>query len=390
MKYNYCLRAFLIILFIAFSFCVEIKKPKSKKGKGKKNRGRFRQPGGLYKKTRVYHDAFESSLDLDVLIRFRLAKFNTNVLGNFVKGIMSAFYRRLYFFFKKQEKSNQVLNRHLRCIKKDLGPFFGNNHIVKAFENKFLFGGLYPFRKHRRNFSVFNHKYNFFRRRNKLLRLIRRLKQVSGTFDAIKRFRLRKKKLNSLYKKYYRTGVPRKLLNKYKPRVRSDPREVQKLNSIKSYRRFKTAIFKRNMRRWRKRYSLESQASRIIGRNAKEMIDHANFMTYAYKKIWFYTSFFTRRVISCGIRASNRAGTIQKVFLHYYKRNQRVTCPYKPVDVLTLMLEKYSLRSSFRVIFRELLVKGVKKKLIHKLRWYRIGQAVFTANQCLEKLCPWF
>jgi hypothetical protein len=389
MKYNFCLRVFLIILIITISFCVEIKKPKSKKGKNKKNAGGFRIPGELYQKTKVYHDAFASSLDLDVLIRFRFAKFNTNIIANFIKGIVSAFYRSQYFFLKKQEKSNFVLNRHISCIKRDLIPFFSNNHFVRTFEDKFLFGGLYPFKKQMKNYSIFVHRYNFFRRRNKLLRLVRRLKSVTGTFNRVKKFTKRKKKLNSLYRKYYKRGIPRRILKKFTPKKKKT-RYVQKLNTIKSYRRFKTALFVKNMKKWKKRFDYEKAALKIIGNYGKQIIAHAKFMTYAFRKIWFYTSFFTRRIISCGITASRHSKTIQKVFLHYYKRNQRVSCPYKFIDVLILMLEKYSVRDSFRILFKNLLVKGVKKKMIHRLKWYRIGNAVFNAYQELEKLCPWF
>jgi hypothetical protein len=389
MKYNLCLRVFLIILIISISLCVGIKKPKSKKGKGKKNAGGFRKPGELYQKSKVYHDAFESSLDLDVLIRFRFAKYNTNILANFVKGIVSAFYRSQYFFLKKHERSNYVLNKHITCIKKDLLPFFGNNQIVRAFENKFLFGGIYPFKKQMKNYSIFMRQYNFLRRRNKLLRLIRRLKYVTGTFSKMKRFLNRKKKLNSLYKKYYKRGIPRRILRKLNPKKKKF-KYVQKLNTIKNYRRFKTALFVKNMKKWKKTFGFESGAKKIIGKYAKQMISHAKFMTYAFRKIWFYSSFFIRRIISCGITASRRSKTIQKVFLHFYQRNQRVACPYNHIDVLTLMLEKYIVRDSFTIIFKNLLVKGVKKKLIHRLKWYSIGHAVFNAHQELEKLCPWF
>ncbi|MFM7858250.1 MAG: hypothetical protein ACKO96_41625 [Flammeovirgaceae bacterium] len=194
--------------------------------------------------------------------------------------------------------------------------------------------------------------------------------------------------MKALYKKY-KHGVPRKLLKKFKPRKKKT-KYVQKLKTIKSYRKYKTALFVKKMRKWKTNFDYEKTAKKIIGKNAKQILAHAKFITYAYRKIWFYTSFFTKRIITCGINAAYSSKTIQRVFLHYYRRNQRIACPYKYIDVLALMFEKYSVRNSFRIIFKDLLVKGIKKKLIHKLRWYKIGQAVFSAHQVLEKLCPWF
>ena len=163
-----------------------------------------------------------------------------------------------------------------------------------------------------------------------------------------------------------------------------------KKKTIKSFKKFKKNLFRRKLNKWKRQNNQEMKAEKIIGKNARYMIGHAKFMTYAFRRIWFFSSFFTKKVISCGISVSSKYRTIQKSFLNLYRRNQRVACPYKYIDVLALMLEKYAVRNAFRILFKNLMVKGVKKRLIHRLKWYKIGQAIFSAHQALEKLCPWF
>jgi len=158
----------------------------------------------------------------------------------------------------------------------------------------------------------------------------------------------------------------------------------------KAFKKVKLKAINKKIKKWKKEISIDLKAKRIIGKNAFHIIQHAKFMTYAFRKIWFYSSFFTRKVISCGISAASKYRTIQKHFLSVYRRNQRVACPYKYIDVLSIMLEKYTVRNSFKTLFTSLLVKGIKNRLIHRIKWYKIGQAVFSAHQVLEKLCPWF
>ena len=433
MKYNSWLGIFIITLILSLNICSDLTKPNRSKNIKRSKSIRKQKNIKKYPKKlpKLTLNAIESPVDLDVLLRFKFAKYGSNVLANFVSGILSAFYNRLFQVIQKQENSQYIVDKHIKCVQKQLHSIFNNNDIIRTFENKFIFGGLYPMKKNVKNYFVFTHQYKVLRRKNKVMRIMRKLKNLTGTFQRIKRFNSKKHKMNSLFRKnvkrtnknkrkYWKNSrkskkdskKSRKSRNTWKSNKnfkksrksrntrksnknskrsrKSKNTKKSKKNLKKTYVDFKITLINRQVKKSKKEKVLKRKLKKLLGRNSKQIAEHAKFMTYAFRKVWFYTSFFTKKILSCSITSSNGYPSIQKVFLSYFKTNQRVTCPYNHVDVLTLMMKSSSLRSSFNKIFYNLLVKGIKNRHIHKINWFKIGQAIFSAHQELAILCPWF
>jgi hypothetical protein len=371
------------------------KKPKSKKGKGKKGKSskskkQTKKLKRLVTKKTEASNSFESPVDLDVMIRMKFARYGTNMLANFVSGILSAFYNSQFQFLQKQDNSQTVLKKHIRCIRKGLGSIFNNQQLIRVFENKLLFGGIYPFKKQIRNYFIFNHRYKVLRRKNRILSIIRRLKRVTGTFVKNRIYREQQKRIVRLYRRRFRVKGAAKKIIRLNRLSRRKFIKKQKKATKKSFAAFKLKSFKKRISKWKKSTKANKKVDKIIGKHSLRLIAHAKFMTYAFRKIWFYSSFFTKKVLSCAVSASSKHRTIQKAYISVLKRNNQVACPYNYVDVLTMMLKHYSVRNAFNSLFYKLLVRGVKTKLLYKVRWFRVGQALFNAHSVLETLCPWF
>lgn len=396
-------------------------KKQMKKAKSKKQMKKIKS---YPKKKKESHNSFGSQVDLNVLIRFKFAKYGSNVLAGFVSGVLVAFYNNQYEILSKQEDSQIVVNNHINCIQKELNSIFGNEQVETTFENKFIFGGLYPMNKQLKNYFVFTHQYKMLSRKNHLTRIVRRLKEITGTFEKIKKHKLKKTNLRILFTRRYTRRNPKSVRKNSKSRSKSSKsnrqtsksnsknskrskkaikqklnnsklttkkiKKIQKKKTKKSYINFKIQLINKQIEDKRKQLLLMNKLKRILGKHYKGISEHAKFMTYGFRKVWFYSSFLTKKVLSCSITAASKYPTTQKSFLALYRKNQRVACPFNYVDVLAMMLSDYSVRHSFDTIFYKLFVQGVKNRLIHKLKWSKIGQAVFSSHQILAKLCPWF
>ena len=280
-------------------------------------------------------------------------------------------------------------------------------------------------KKQVKNYFIFTHQFKTLSRKATLMRISRRLKNITGTFESIRKHKLKKKNLRSLYKKRSSTRRLRKLnkksrkINKKSRKInkksksgrkqsrsnsqksfkkllnlsklsRRKSKKLQKKKTKKSYIDYKLALNTKKFNKRKKQLKLNQQLRAIVGKNYKGIAEHAKFMTYGFRKTWFYSSYFTKKVLSCSITAASKNPTTQKSFLSVYSKNQRVTCPFKYIDVLTLMLSNHSVRNAFDTIFYQLFVQGVKNRLIHKIKWFKIGQSLFSSHQVLAKLCPWF
>lgn len=393
MKYNLCLGVFLILLLSTANLANELtKKPKSAKGKGKKAKSsrKSQKVKKLYRPKKDIPSSLESPVDLDVKIRMRFARYGTNMLANFAAGILSAFYNNQFQFLQKQEKSNRVLRNHLRCVRKELGPLFNNNQLIRVFTNKLLFGGLYPFKKQISKYFIFTHRYKKLRRKNRILAIIRRLRRVTGTHLKNEEYRQKKRRIKKLYRNKRRVGRAAGKILKLDRLSKKQFIKKQKKITRRSFANFKLRSYSRRIKKWKRRLRYGRKLEKIIGKHSYSIISHAKFMTYAFRKIWFYSSFFTRKVLSCGVSAASKYRSISKRFLHIFQRSKRIACPYNFVDVLATMFKSYTVRHAFNRLFYRLLVKGVKTRLLYRVNWYRIGQALFNAHSVLEKLCPWF
>ena len=312
------------------------------------------------------------------------------MLGNFIAGVLSSFYNNQFQFLQHQQNSQKVFNNHIKCIRRSLDSIISNQQLVRVFENKFVFGGIYPFQKQIKAYFVFKHMFKVLRRKRKINYISKKLKKHTGTFEKIRIFKLRQKEIKSLYRNRNRVKGAAKRILRIRKLSKKRALKKQKRKTKRNFKNFKVKTLKRKLKKWRKKQKISKLFSKIFGKNGDHLADYAQFMTYAYRKIWWFSSFFTRKVISCGISASSRYRTIQKSFLKVYSRNKKVSCKYKFVDVLNLLLNKFPLRNSFSKIFYKLLFKGVRGRRIHRLKWFKIGQNIFTANQELQKLCPWF
>ena len=462
MKYNNYLGFFLFIMLFSSILNVELKgikktspakrtKPtiSSKKIKQiKKERSFFK------KKSKEIKRSLGSQADLNVLIRFKFSKFGSNVIAGFVSGVLSAFYNNQYGFLAKQGDSQLIVNNHINCIHRELGAIFRNDQSGTAFENRFIFGGLYPFHKQVKNYFIFSHQYKVLTRKNSTSRITRRLKQITKSFANKRKNKLKRKNLKSLFKskkirksskrrgskasrnqrkrrgskasrnqrkrrgskasrnqrKKSNPSHKKKLFNKSKKIRKSlrrkskalrklikmsklSRRKTKKLSKKKtknSFLKFKKALIKKQINQRRMKRKLKRSLRKIIGKNYKGVSEHAKFMTYGFRKVWYYSSFFVGKVLSCAVSAANKYPSTQNSFLELYRKNQRVACPFNYIDVLSMMLSNHTVRGAFDIIFYQLFVKGVKDRMIHNLKWYKIGQAVFSSHQELAKLCPWF
>lgn len=288
MKYNYCLGFFLLIILITAIINVDLKKPKPKaskrKGKGKKGSKvkSAKKPKNFSRKTKEKKNSLASPVDLDVLIRFKFSKYGTNVLANYVAGVLSAFYNKQFQFLQKQDHSQFVVEKHIQCLNKQLSSIMGNDEAVKMFENKFLFGGLYPFKKQEKHYNKYASQYKLLLKKNRIIRIVRRLKLLTGTFQKNNTYKKKVKKLNKLYRKFKRTGIPRRLLVKFrlnKRKIVKRQKKKTKKSFKKAFKKLKLRAITKKIKKWKKEISLDLKAKRIIGKNAYHVIQHAKFMT---------------------------------------------------------------------------------------------------------------
>jgi len=89
----------------------------------------------------------------------------------------------------------------------------------------------------------------------------------------------------------------------------------------------------------------------------------------------------------CRKKTSKYSSKIQQ---NCKKKTKRVMCKLHHTDVLSRALKSYGLRDSFKKIFKELLVKGVKKRKIHYINWMRMGKVIYNTYFELHRFCPLF
>ena len=470
MKYNYYLGVFIILLLIISTYNHELKLDKKPSKTSKRNSSKAKKIGksspkskkplkikSYPSKIKEKQAPINNLVDLDVLIRFRFSKYGSNVLANFVSGILSAFYGNQFPVLSKQEDSGKIVNNHIDCIHKQLNSIFENEQTVTAFENKFIFGGLYPLDNHIKDYFIFTHQYKVLERKNYIIRIIRRLKEITGTFESLKKKKIstkkrklsiklktklsnknsnsisKKNKLNKINKKTNSnlfkdktSKRKKKVISKKKKTSKSKNKKTKKniknrknnaktamkmkINNGKTkiirgkksskktktrkidenFINFKVGQLKKQIEEKRKLLKTNRKLNRIIGKHYKGISQYAKFMTYGFRKVWFYSSFYTQKVLSCSLTAASFNPTIQKSFLALKRMNQRLACPFNYIDILTMMFSDHIVRNSFDILFYQLFHQGVKNRLIHKIKWSKIGQAVFNSHQVLAKLCPWF
>jgi len=146
-----------------------------------------------------------------------------------------------------------------------------------------------------------------------------------------------KKKKSSKNKKNSKKSKNRKFKNKKK-----------KKKSL-SFKKFLKKIRKKKEQKKRKSRKVFAKLQKILGQKHYGFLsEYAKFMSFVFKKIWFYSSYFVKQVQKCSISAARRHPNILLKFNKIAKKTKRVMCKLHHTDVLSRALKSYGLRDSFK------------------------------------------
>jgi len=118
------------------------------------------------------------------------------------------------------------------------------------------------------------------------------------------------------------------------------------------------------------------------------VMNHARYLVSLLRKSWFNSWFITKKVMKCGIYASQTFSSYRRYFIIKYKQTQRVLCNISPIVFIFRMLRQFKLLNSVRLLFNEIAFKGIKMNRIHHLHWSRLGRSLYLAYFGFLNECP--
>jgi len=118
------------------------------------------------------------------------------------------------------------------------------------------------------------------------------------------------------------------------------------------------------------------------------VMDHARYLVYLLKKSWFNSWFITKKVMRCGIYASQTFSAYRRYFIIKYKQTKRVLCNISPIAFIVRSLRQFKLLNAIRLLFNEIAFKGIKMNRIHHLHWSRLGRSLHLAYFGFLNECP--
>lgn len=115
---------------------------------------------------------------------------------------------------------------------------------------------------------------------------------------------------------------------------------------------------------------------------------HSRYLVYLLKRAWFNSYFVTKKVMRCGIYASQSFSSYRRYFIIKYKQTKRVLCNINPLVFIVRLLRRFKLLAAMKVLFNEIAFKGIKMNKIHHLHWSRLARSMSLAYFNLLNECP--